>query len=333
MSSVQKQFVVSVADAFLIDKTTGNMAMKAKALLNSAITQSVQTTPIRGGNGNKLLFEWCYQKDLKATLESAVWSQEYIAINNGETIVTGADNFYVFDEIVTLVAGSGTVLQTPIGDIYVEKEDGSYITVTPTASAFSVSGGANTTVKVTYQYSVSIDKITINADNYAHAYELVLKSKILNQDGTKLADLEIVIPQYKPNGNFDITFGATAASTSKMEGMALVYTDENGLDVYAYVNIKPVSTATSYIDIAATPSAVTISTGSPTKQLVVYGIQGGIKSNVLISSAASGTTYVSGTPATCTISTGGLITRVGSGSSIITISNGALTDTVTVTSS
>ena len=334
MAQNTQQFLISVADAFLIDKDSDAIVMKSKTLINSAFKQAVQSTPIRGGFGSKKLFDFLSQKDLTASLEDARWDEGYLSIQNNSPIQSVTDNIYIVDEVVTLTSGNGTVAQPPVGNLYVQKADNSIVTITPTGSAFVVAGGANTVVKVTYRYSTSINKIIISADTYPKAYRLILKAKLFQSVSgqNQTAEVEILIENFLPMGNYEITFSDKGAATSKLEGTALVATDATtGLDYYAQVRIRPLSgSAAQLTQIACSPNPIALTAGSPTQQLTVIGIQSGMMSNIL---NPTGTTYVSGTPATCTVSVAGLITRVATGTSIITATNGVLTDTVQVTCS
>jgi hypothetical protein len=321
------RFLVSVADIILRDTVADTIVAKGKTLINSAFTQSVTNDEVRGGFGNGLAYVFSHDKKIDVSVEAANFMVEYIALNNGVGIVNGLKNYFVYDEVVTLSAGSGVVATTPVGSIYVQKADGSIVTVTPSGMNFTVSGGANTTVRVSYQTSTSVDSISIDADKYPNAYELTLIAKIFEGSG-QVAELQIKIPQFKISGTFDLTLGAASVSTSKLDGSALVNTDGS----YATIMIKPVgSTAVTYQAIAATPSAVSVSSASPTAQITVYGIRGGVYANTVVT---AGCTFVSSTPATATVNSSGQITRVAAGSTTITITHTAstLTDSVIVTS-
>jgi hypothetical protein len=334
MATNTQQFLLSVADAILIDKESDSMVLKAKALMNSALKQAVESMSIKGGFGNKLLFEYNHDKMLDASIESATWDESYLAINNNALITTGADNIYIVDEIVVLTAGVGSVAQTPVGTVYVQKADGTFLTVTPNVKEITVAGGAATTVKVTYKYSTSVDKIIVGADTYPKAYRLILKAKLFQSSGgqTQTGDLEIIIENYKISGNYEITFSASGASTSKIDGKALVATNSTtGEDYYAEVRIKPLTgSAQTLTGIALTPGTATIDASDlETLQLTVIGIQGGVKANI---TNPTGTTFASSDAAKATVhATSGLVTAVAAGSTTITATNGSLTDICVVT--
>lgn len=326
MAQNTNQFVVTVADVILRDTTADEVVLKGKTLLNSSIAQEVQNTEIRGGKANKLLYDYNFGKTMNITIEDAVWREQYIALNNGAQILNQAEDYYIFEESVTLSAGSGTLAQTPVGNIYVEKPDKSIATITPTGKDFTVAGLTNETVKVTYRYNTTVDSITIDGSSFPNAYELTMFTELYNPEG-KLADVQIQIYRFKPNGAFELNFGSDSVATSSLEGKALA-TDN---DVYAKVLINPVTASTSYIAIAATPSDVTLGSGE-NQQITTYGIRGGLYGNVTI--AASDCTYVEDSGGlVITVSAGGLITYVGAGSAIVTVTHTAsgLKDYINVT--
>jgi hypothetical protein len=321
-------FLVSVADAVVRDVASDQILFKGKALINTAFKQSLTVQEIRAGFGNGLQYIFSHDKKLDVSLESATFETSFISLNNGTNIANSLKDVYIIDEVVTLASGSGTVANTPIGNINIQKSDGSVITVAPTGSNFAVAGGANTVVKATYRYNATVDNITIDAGSSPNAFELTLSAKVFDVNG-QTGNLQIRIPSWKISGSFDLSFGASSVSTSKLDGNAL----SDAFGNLAYVSVVPVgSSVITYQAIAAIPSAVAISVGTPTAQLVVYGIRSGLYSNVVVT---AGCTFVSGTPATCTVgATTGLITRVGTGSSVITVTHTAsgITDTATVTS-
>ncbi len=322
----ENQFVVTVADIVLIDDDSDAVVLKGKTLLSSALTQSVQNLEIKGGKGNQLLYDYSNEKKVEVKIEDAVWRESYIALNNGVSISSGTKNFYIFDEAVTLTAGVGTVAQTPVGNVYVEKSDGTYITVTPSTKTIDVSDATATSCKATYRYATTVDSITVTGDDFPKAYRLVMSTDIVRGTG-KVADVQIIIPQYKISGNFEITFGANSAATSKLDGKALA--DEDG--VYAEVYVKAVSGAsTSYAMIAASPGSVSIAEAA-SQQLTVYGIRGGMYSNVTFDPADC--TFTSDTPGIASVGEHtGLILGVAAGSTFVTVEHDAsgLTDVVNV---
>jgi len=334
MATNTNQFLFSVADAFLVDKDSDAVVMKSHSLLNSSLKTAVTSTPIRGGFGGKLLFNFKSDKDLTVDLEDARWDETFLALSNNSPIQTVADDYYKLDEIVTLVGGVGTTANVPTTNVYVQKPDNTILTITPSGSTFTVAGLTTETVKVTYRYSTTVDKIVVTADTFPKAYRLILKGKLFQTASgqQQTGEVEIIIENYLLDGKYDITLSQKGASSSKVSGSALIATNAAGQDYYAEVRIKNLAgSSVQLMQIAASPSTVSLSTISPTQQISVIGIQSGLKSNVIIPSADC--TFSSATTADVTVSSSGLLTRVATGSSLITIVHVAsgLKDYVNVT--
>lgn len=331
MAQNVNQFLISVADAFLVDKDSDVIALKAKTLMSSSLSQSVQELVIKGGFGDKTQFIYNYGKELSATLEDGRWDEGWLAINSNALISTEAKDIWIVDEMVTLSGGAGTVKETPVGNLYVQKSDNTFVTITPTTKNFNVDGGGSTTVKVTYKYSTTVDNIIIGADDFPKAYRLVMKAKLFQTASgqSQTGDLEIIIENFKPSGNFEINLGASTAATSKLEGKALVATNTSGEDYYAEVRIKPLSgSAIKLVSIAISPSTCELDLSEEqTQQLTVIGIQGGLKANI---TNPSGTTFESSDTGIATVNSNGLITPIAVGTCTITATNGALTDVCNV---
>jgi hypothetical protein len=326
MSVNTNQFLVSVADVVLRDTVADAIVLKGKTLINSAFKQTLSSQEVRGGAGNALLFYYQHDKKLEISIEDAKFDETYVALNNGASIVNGAQNFYTIDESVTLSSGTGTLANTPVGSVYVQKADNTLVTVTPTGNSFTVAGGGNTTVKVTYRSSATVDTITIDASSVPNGYELTLSAKVFQGSG-QTATMQIVVPNFRISGNFDLSFTASGVSTTKMDGVALVNPSDNAL---AYLYMKPVGSSTiSYTAIAATPSPVTLSSTTTTQQLTVYGVRGGLASNVIVT---SGCTFTSSDATKATVNSAGLVTRVAAGTAYVTVTHtsSGLTDTVQV---
>jgi hypothetical protein len=318
-------------DADIAVCSPGFFPYRHKKLINSSLKQSISSKEVTGGDGAMLQYEYVYGKKLEASIEDCRFDETYIALQNGTTISTALQDFYIFDEIVTLAAGAGSVAQTPTSKIYVEKPDNTIVTVTPTAKAFTVSGLTTEKVKVSYRYQDTIDSITINADDFPKSYELTMFTKICDKNGVK-ANVQIIIPQFKLSGSLDISLTQDGVSTSKMDGKALAADDDaTGKQYYAKVLIKPVTgSAVVLTGIAVTPPSATLDVSDgDTLQLEVIGIQGGIKANI---NNPSGTTFASSDATKATVGeTTGLVTAVAAGTTIITATNGSFTDEVNIT--
>jgi hypothetical protein len=325
----EKNFLVSVADVVAKDIKTKDILFVGKTLINDSITESVSSQEVNGGFGNGLQYEYSYGKKLELSIEDCKFEPTFIALNNGVQIVTETNDFYAHGETVTLTNGTGTLANTPIGKVYAELEDGTNIVVTPTGDSITI-GTTNQDVVVTYQYSTSVDTISIDADKYAGSIEITLIGKIFNDAGLS-KELNIYVPKFKITGNMDLSFTAEGVMTSKLDGKALATNTGN----YAKILLKSVNgNSVPVTQIACTDAELTF-TSSESKTLEVIGIRGGVYSNIVMSNA-NDLNFTSSTPATATVDTTGKVTYVAAGNTEISISlktNPAIKDIVNITCS
>jgi len=332
MAKNVKDFLVSTADvAFYVGDA---LAFTGTTSLNTSMTVSMQDQEVVGGQGNKLLYKFKYGRKLASSIEFAEWNLGYISANLGSTIFTGLKDVFKVAECITLTSGVGTLSKTPVAGTkaYAEMTDGSIVEITPVGATVTT-GTSNDNIKVTYQYSTTVKRVTVDADSTPLLGRLVLTAQKHNNSIGKVGEIQIEVPSFQLSGNFDISMTAAGTSTTKMDGDALAVEGASCSDgaVYAYISeIDNVAGAVSVIDIVATPSVITLSlAGVKTKTISVVGLKGGMYSNISIENTAC--TFVSTTPATATVSVAGLITGVAVGVVNVTVTYGTLQDVIQVT--
>ena len=330
------EFILTSAKTIeLRDSLTDVLLSTSETITDNTISQSVSAQEIRGGEFNKKLMEYSTDKNVSCTLTDAEFNSEYLAFNQGDTFVNGAQDVYTSQQVV-LVADNGTLSETPVGNIYVKRANGAIQTITPTGDTFVVAGAGSESVDVRFRTSRSVDTLAIGSSTFPGTYRLVIIERIFSSEkgqGEEVGTLTTIVPYWKVTGNSEMSFASASPLTSTLEGNALNYTDpETGKDVYGYYQLDYTTSggvADQIIQIAATPSApiLDISDGD-TVQIQVIGIRGNGKTNV---ANPDGTTFSSATPATATVSVDGLITPVADGVVLITVTNGVLTDVISVT--
>lgn len=287
MNAKGKEFVVSVADfAFYID---GVLACTGVTNLSSSISVSMQEQAVNAGKGNKKVFSYKYGRELTAELEAADWKLEYIALQSGSKIFKGLKDSYRLNECVTLTSGGGTLEYTPIdgAKVGVELPNGTFVEVTANGNTIDLNayGVENEKVKATYQYNTVVKRITIDAESTPYIGKLVLQADKHNSKKGKVGIVEIVIPSYSLDGNFDISFTPDGVVSTKMSGSALAVEGdacEDGSAVYAYISeIDNENTDLAVSEVAISAPATTIKTGG-TMDLSVVGIIGAMYSPVEI---------------------------------------------------
>ena len=333
MNTKGKEFVVSVADfAFYIDDV---LACTGTTNLSSSISVSMQEQTVNAGKGNQKVFSYKYGRELTVELEAADWRLEYIAMQTGSEIEKATKDFYSISECVTLTEGIGTVDHTPIGDVGVELPNGTFVTITPDGTTIDLSayGLTSEMVKCTYQYNVFQRMITIDAETTPYVGKLVLSADKHNSKKGKIGTVEIVVPSYSLDGNFDISFTPDGVASTQISGTALAVdgdTCEDGSAVYAYIKEidEDDDTTTIYSEIAIVSTATTLAVGD-SAQLSVEGIMGALYKPVELE--ITDVTLASSTTATATVDSDGVVTAVAAGTTTITATYGDYSDEIEIT--
>jgi hypothetical protein len=333
--------LVSVADAILRDPATGNTIMMGTANINSAFKLTMANTDVRGGIGNQLIYSYYHTRELTVDIEQATFGEQFIALNVGASVLTGAYTVTQTDCLVTSASSAAVITLTPIGNVDVILADGTIQTVTPSTKDIQLTGCPSQQVTAVYKTSKTADQIVVGALTPPSIVDLTLIAEIRDQShSTVLKYLQINVPSFQVAGNYDLGFTANGVSTEKLSGKALsvVSTDCVSGNYYAKVTYIPVTTTTAYTSIAAIPSTITWpKLTAESTQISVLGIKGGVYANTNITTdctfARSGS---SGSNITVGASTGVVST---SASSLIapqaitigvTYPSGSLVDYVTI---
>lgn len=335
MASNPKNFLVSTADfSFYVDDV---LACTGTTNLNASLEVTMEEQSINAGKGNKLVYSFKYGRQLNATLEAADWKLEYLAMVSGSKISEGMANVYKLGECVTLTKGIGVLSTAPIGDVGVELPNGSIVTVTPDENTIDLSkyglNGDSDSVKATYRYNKFARSITIDAESMPMCGRLVLDADKCNNKLGKVGSVQIVIPSYQLNGNFNIEFTPDGATSTSLEGKALAVEGDSCKDgsVYAYIHeFDDAAGAVSVLEIAATPAEITLNTSDKTTATIsVIGLKGSLYAPIELDNADC--EFVSDTPATATVDETGKVTAVASGSAKVTVTYNGVSDEVTIT--
>ena len=107
-----KKFLVSTADVYGYD-SNDNLLFVGKTLLDSSIETTLSNTDVRAGRGNQLQYIYYHSAEMNITVNEAQFSLDFLALNTGSAITTGA-NIWT-EESVTVTNGAGTVTEgTPL---------------------------------------------------------------------------------------------------------------------------------------------------------------------------------------------------------------------------
>ncbi|HID0767924.1 TPA: hypothetical protein ACXDAZ_002453 [Clostridium botulinum] len=275
-----KEFAVSVADAIIRDIKTKQIVMIGKALIDTGLKQAVQNKEVRGGFGNALQYEFSYNKVVSCEISSANFKEEYIAMNNGVPIVNQMAEYWNYSEEHKVKSKKVTLDEVPIAgtNVYVELPNKTIETVVPVGKTITLTTPVEDDTKIlcTYRVKNVIDTITIDTKHYPVAYELTLIAKVFDAGG-QTKEMQIEIPEWKVEGNFDLNLKADDVTVPKISGKAL---DHNG--DYAIVKMKRVDGKEIPIQqIAVTEPEIEIGKGEQYIPQVI-GIRGGVYGNVQV---------------------------------------------------
>jgi hypothetical protein len=331
---MDNQFLVSVANVLLLDPASNDAVIAyGKTLLDSSIKGTIESQDVRGGKGNKKVFEYKHSRNLELTLNSATFRYDFLAMQAGATIISGAANAYVFDECITLSAGSeGTVAKTPIGTVYAIAADGAIYSATPAAKVVTFAIGiASETVSVFYKTSeANTDLFTIGSTTTPKIVKAILEADVFDNT-QKIGTLQITVPRLQLNGEIDISLTPNGVASTPFGGTALAYqATACGDPVYADVLLVRSSDTVVFTGIAASPAETDVGVGD-TVQLQVWGLRGPMFAPVLIDPADC--TFTSSVPAKATVGEHtGILTGVATGDTVVTVDyTGLPSDTVNVT--
>ena len=336
MAKKPKDFLVSTADfAYYVDDV---LACTGTTNLNASIEVSMEEQDVNAGKGNKLVYSFKHGRQLSATLEAADWKLEYLAMASGSKIAEGVTDVYKLGECVTLTNGIGILASVPVGDVAVELPNGTIVTVTPDNTSIDMTGfgltGDEESVKATYRYNRIAKTITIDAESTPMCGKLVLDADKHNNNLGKVGSVQIIIPSYQLNGNFNIEFTPDGVSSTSLEGKALAVEGDTCADGSVYVYVKEFDNtekAISVIEIAATPGMVSLDSSNTdkTETISVVGLKGSLYSPIQLDNADC--TFSSDTPAIATVDQDGKIAAVAAGTAKITVVYNGISDEIEVT--
>lgn len=327
----ENKFLTSVADVKLFDDKTGDLILNGKTLLNSSMTQAIQSQAIHAGKGSKKIFEYNYQKELSFSIEDATFSTSYICLQNNTKVLRELADYYTNEFITLDSTGKGTLSQEPVGNIHVENENGTYTQIIPNGKDFTYPTLAEQEVQVSYAYKEMMDNITLSADSFPKAVRMVLNGDIMTNNG-KEEEMQIVVPKFKPDGAMELSMTHDGVSSSALAGTSLADNKGN----YAYISFKAVNDEdVPVIKIASSPSEIDLDStvSGDSEQITVYGIRGGSYGVVLLDNKTL--TFTSDEPTIATVDADGLVklgTAANAGdTTVIRITDGKAKDIVEVT--
>lgn len=282
-----KKFLVSTANAYGYD-SNDNLLFVGKTLLDSSIETTLSNTDVRAGQGNQLQYIYYHTAEMNISINEAQFSLDFLALNTGSSIETGANVWS--EETVTVANGAGSVTKgTPLSiqtqNIYgwVTKEDGTVERVTFNGTQFTLSDKTyNGTVCVRYYNNDSAArKVTVYADMLPSVIRLVLVGTLASSDATtnKIGTVQIEVPRASMTGAFSLSMTPDSVSQTPLTVRALTSNITGGgcdgnRPIYATITekIEGANWYDNVIALAIEGGDFTMSNGT-SKQLQVYAIK------------------------------------------------------------
>lgn len=323
-----KKFLVSTADVYGYD-SNDNLLFVGKTLLDSSIETTLSNTDVRAGKGNQLQYIYYHTAEMNITINEAQFSLEFLALNTGSSIETGA-NIWT-EETVTVSNGAGVVTKgTPLAiqtqTIYgwVTKEDGTVERVAFTGANFTLADSSyNGTVCVRYYTNdAAARKVTVYADMLPSTIRLVMVGTLASSDSTtnQIGTVQIEVPRASMTGAFTLSMTPDAVAQTPLSVRALASTETAGgcdgnRPIYATITEK-INGAKWYdnvIALAIKGGDFDLKSGD-SKTLQVYAIKNDGSAAFL--APVGGLTFTSSETSKATVE-GGIVAGVAVGSSTI----------------
>lgn len=333
--------LASVGTVQFFDQSSGDLIVTSKTLVDSGINFSVTAEDIRGGMANALLSQYFHDSAMGLTLTDALFSLEYMALNVGGTIQTGAD-VLTLEQVTTTEANKITVKETPqkfgnfgvIGWYSLPSEDNwtkiTFDADTKTANVPDLPQGTTVCVKYTKTDASAEQFVVSSAFIPAQVYGVLTlplfkagtEAKQFS-NSSKVGEVQVVIPNFIFSGAMDLSLTASGATTTPLSGNALAtFTGLEGCDsnggYYAYVkqvtynkdefaDVKAIVVADANVELLA----------NEVQTLQIYAIYSGIKAPKLIDN--SKLVFVSSNDTYATVDQTGKVEAKAEGSATIEI--------------
>lgn len=331
-----KRFLVGVGNVFAYSKATNELLFSSKTMIDTAIEVSTGSTEISGGQGDVLQYIYFHSPRLNLTLTETQFNLGMIASNVGSSIVTGANVWT--EENVAITSNAGTVNGTPLvtpdatGTIYgwVTDNDGNTQRVTFSGQSFTTIGLADQTVCVRFYANDSSARQVVIPANFVPAnVRLVIEAQLASSDTGSISGSSIIgktefsIDSAQLSGAQTISMTSAGVANTPLQATALASSNGvagcSGSGVYG--SITEILTNANWYDnvniITMIPDPVAISAGSPTQQMTVWAIP--TVGSAFVVPDYSDLTFGTDDAGVCTIDANGLVTRVGAGSTLVSV--------------
>jgi hypothetical protein len=253
----QKFGVVTVIDAVLFDRASGEAILELDTLKMANITAEAEEKEIRGGQAATQLIIYDYAKTATMEMQDALASISSLEYLFGAEKLEGADVIKHVKETKAVEGGEITLAYAPITGSKVTVFGGSfrkvYIVGTIAGAGIAVkatSGGvttltfpagevANGTYSIWYETpgSAGAQSITLRSDSFTANVKLVGKTFIIDQRTGQRKAAEVIIHNFKLDPTFELMFDSEGeASVFDFSGKALEDPDTKNMITLTYLD-------------------------------------------------------------------------------------------------
>lgn len=239
------EYLLDVADITIIDNATG--VQYATATLKSHnISQSVDTSDIRGGQGNELLTRIKSNKTVTITIEDVCHNRDFIAMAMGSEVKTNQSlTGRTVAKEYTYATGGIELKPTPkasSGNIKCWDATGKAVEGTIQGGKLtlqSVNQGALITVG-SYEYAVTgAELVSIASNKFSGTFTLVMEEPVVDLDLNVVATKKSVFPRVQADDSFELA-GSSERSESTIS-YAFTALKTKGSDELGYFYYEPVT--------------------------------------------------------------------------------------------
>ena len=254
----RKFFLASVGNAEAYATRNGEFAhvLSARTLTESTLGFTSSMEEVRAGQGAKLYGRFNHSAGMTVSLTDAMFDMNYIALQTGSQIQTGASAIYTKDSYTAVTGATKTIALTkePVAigtacgldkkvvwfrasgcnptqediSVVIDGTDNKYesgnLTVGATDAAKFVDG---VTYCISYFAMDNLaDLIKISANFIPAEMVLVLTAKLFEGDanapetGKPAGEITIKVPRFQLDGQFDLSMAMTSAATIALNGTA-----------------------------------------------------------------------------------------------------------------
>ena len=230
-----KKFLVSTANVYGYD-SDDNLLFVGKTLMDSSIETTLSNTDVRAGQGNQLQYIYYHTAEMNITVNEAQFSLEFLALNTGSSITTGAKIWET--ETVSVTNGAGTVAGTPLAisgtTLYgwVTDKNDKTERVVFNGSSFTMSDPTYTGDVCIRYYTTdaAARQITIYADMVPSIIRLVMEAQLCSSDSTtnRIGTVQVEVPKASMTGAFTLSMTPDSVAQTPLSVRALASTTSAG---------------------------------------------------------------------------------------------------------